>query len=89
MIRALPTVIAGDFTTTPDAACIRYLTGRQSLSGRSVHYHDAWAVAGDGPGYTWTSENANTSSGTAVDAYTGQPRQQRRFDYGGDGAACR
>jgi endonuclease/exonuclease/phosphatase family metal-dependent hydrolase len=79
--RALPTVIAGDFTTTPDAACIRYLTGRQSLSGRSVHYHDAWAVAGDGPGYTWTFENANTSSGTAVDAYTGQPRHQRRFDY--------
>jgi endonuclease/exonuclease/phosphatase family metal-dependent hydrolase len=79
--RPLPTVIAGDFTTTPEAACIRYLTGKQSLSGRSVHYHDAWEVAGDRPGYTWTFENANTSSGTAVDSYTGQPRQRRRFDY--------
>jgi len=44
-----PTIIAGDFNATPDAASIRYLTGRQSLGGRSVHYHDAWEVAGEVP----------------------------------------
>jgi len=32
----LPTIIAGDFNATPDAASIRYLAGRQSLGGRSV-----------------------------------------------------
>ena len=44
----LPTVIAGDFNATPEAASIRYLTGRQSLNGRSVLYHDAWAVPAKG-----------------------------------------
>lgn len=52
--RALPTIIAGDLNAGPDAASVRFLTGRQSLSGRSVHYHDAWPVAGDGPGHTWS-----------------------------------
>jgi endonuclease/exonuclease/phosphatase family metal-dependent hydrolase len=84
--RALPTIIAGDFTATPDAACIRYLTGKQSLAGRSVHYHDAWAVAGDGPGYTWTAENANTramtdEAGRPIDVHVGQPYHRSRFDY--------
>nr|WP_246563174.1 endonuclease/exonuclease/phosphatase family protein [Bradyrhizobium liaoningense] len=50
--RTLPTIIAGDFNATPDAASIRYLGGLQSLAGRSVKYHDAWQIAGDGPGYT-------------------------------------
>ena len=61
--RALPTIIAGDFNAAPDAASIRYLTGRRSLQGRSVHYHDAWAIAGEGPGYTWTVDNPNASTG--------------------------
>jgi len=51
----LPTIIAGDFNAGPDAASIRYLTGRQSLEGRGVLYRDAWAIAGQGPGYTWSS----------------------------------
>lgn len=54
---AVPSIIAGDFNASPDAASIRYLTGLQSLAGRSVRYHDAWAVAGDGPGYTWSVDN--------------------------------
>jgi endonuclease/exonuclease/phosphatase family metal-dependent hydrolase len=77
--RDLPTVIAGDFNAAPDAASIRHLTGRQSLGGRSVLYHDAWAVAGDGPGYTWTSDNPNTRAG--ADQIVRQPGHHRRFDY--------
>jgi endonuclease/exonuclease/phosphatase family metal-dependent hydrolase len=46
---ALPTIIAGDFNAAPDAASIRYLTGLASIGGRSVYYHDAWAVAGADP----------------------------------------
>lgn len=75
----LPTIIAGDFNAAPDAASIRYLTGRQSLSGRSVHYHDAWEVAGDGPGHTWTADNAHTAD--LLDRIVRQPGHRRRLDY--------
>jgi endonuclease/exonuclease/phosphatase family metal-dependent hydrolase len=76
---ALPTIIAGDFNATPDASSIRYLTGRQTLGGRSVCYHDAWAVAGQGPGDTWTVDNPNAA--TAIAQIVGQPRHRRRVDY--------
>jgi endonuclease/exonuclease/phosphatase family metal-dependent hydrolase len=76
---ALPTVIAGDLNAAPDAACIRYLTGRQSLAGRSVMYHDAWEIAGQGPGFTWTDDNPNARG--VIDAIVGQPQHQRRIDY--------
>jgi endonuclease/exonuclease/phosphatase family metal-dependent hydrolase len=77
--RALPTVIAGDLNADPDSASIRFLTGRQSLAGRSVHYHDSWAIAGDGPGYTWTDANANAAE--EIGAVVRQPRHRRRLDY--------
>jgi endonuclease/exonuclease/phosphatase family metal-dependent hydrolase len=75
----LPTIIAGDFNATPDAASIRYLTGQQSLGGRSVHYHDAWAVAGQGPGFTWNTDNPNARS--EINAIIRQPGHRRRIDY--------
>jgi endonuclease/exonuclease/phosphatase family metal-dependent hydrolase len=77
--QTLPTIIAGDFNAAPDAASIRYLRGLQSLGGRSVHYHDAWAIAGSGPGYTWTVDNPNTRN--VVDAVVRQPVHHRRIDY--------
>jgi endonuclease/exonuclease/phosphatase family metal-dependent hydrolase len=77
--RTLPTIIAGDFNATPEAASIRYLRGLQSLENRSVHYHDAWEIAGDGPGYTWTTENPNTRD--VVNAVVRQPERHQRFDY--------
>ncbi|MGW0249787.1 endonuclease/exonuclease/phosphatase family protein [Nocardia goodfellowii] len=75
----LPTIIAGDFNASPDAASIRYLTGRQSLSGRSAHYHDAWEVAGNGPGHTWSADNANAAA--LLDQIVRQPGHRRRLDY--------
>jgi endonuclease/exonuclease/phosphatase family metal-dependent hydrolase len=75
----LPTVIAGDFNATPDAASIRYLTGLQSLGGRSVKYHDAWEVAGEGQGYTWSVDNPNAQS--EIGGIVRQPRHRRRVDY--------
>ena len=77
--RALPTIIAGDFNAAPDAASIRYLTGLRSIGGRGVHYHDAWAVAGDGPGHTWTVDNPNAAA--VIDQIVGQPNHRRRIDY--------
>jgi endonuclease/exonuclease/phosphatase family metal-dependent hydrolase len=77
--QTLPTIAAGDFNATSDAASIRYLRGVQSLNGRSVHYHDAWEIAGHGPGYTWTTENPNTRK--VVDAVVRQPERHQRIDY--------
>jgi len=68
-----------NLNATPEAASIRYLTGLQSLAGRSVQYHDAWAVAGDGPGYTWVVDNPNASS--VIDQIIRQPDHRRRVDY--------
>lgn len=75
----MPALIAGDFNAGPDAASIRYLTGRQSLDGRSVLYRDAWAVAGQGPGHTWSSDNPNAKAG--VEQIVRQPNYRERFDY--------
>jgi len=77
--RDLPTIIAGDFNAEPDAASMRFLTGRQSLAGRSVLYHDAWAVAGEGPGWTWSVDNPNARA--VVDQIVRQPNHKRRIDY--------
>jgi endonuclease/exonuclease/phosphatase family metal-dependent hydrolase len=53
-----PPILVGDFNAEPEAAEIRYVTGLQSLGGRSVAFLDAWRVAGDGgPGITWSNRN--------------------------------
>jgi endonuclease/exonuclease/phosphatase family metal-dependent hydrolase len=75
----LPTIIAGDLNADPEAASIRYLTGRQSLGGRSAHYHDAWDVAGTGPGHTWTVDNPLALQ--EIQQVVGQPTHRRRIDY--------
>jgi len=54
----LPAVLCGDFNAAPDSAEMRFLSGLQSLDGRSTYFQDAWAVAGDGgPGHTWDGDN--------------------------------
>jgi endonuclease/exonuclease/phosphatase family metal-dependent hydrolase len=51
-------VLLGDFDARPDSASMRFWTGRQSLDGASVCYHDTWeTVRGDEPGHTFTPEN--------------------------------
>ena len=76
----LPPILAGDFDATPDAASMRFLTGLQSLAGRSTFWLDAWTVVGDGsPGYTWSSDNPNVAPFAA--AVLGQPVHHRRIDY--------
>ncbi len=69
----LPPVIAGDLNAEPDSAEIRFLTGLQSLGGRSALFYDAWRVAGDGgPGFTWS--NRNPYARLAIEP-------ERRIDY--------
>lgn len=75
-----PTIIAGDFDAAPDSASIRFLTGRQSLSGMGVFFLDAWEQAGDGSrGPTWTFENESTRP--LINAIIRHPSHSRRIDY--------
>lgn len=51
-------VLAGDFDADPDAASVRFWSGRQSLEGMSTCYRDAWDAVHPGePGHTFTPEN--------------------------------
>lgn len=68
-----PPILVGDFNAEPDSAEIRYVAGLQSLAGRSVHFRDAWRMAGDGgPGFTWEGRNPYTRPWLEPD---------RRIDY--------
>jgi endonuclease/exonuclease/phosphatase family metal-dependent hydrolase len=70
---AFPPIVVGDFNAEPDSAEIRYATGLQSIDGRSVFFHDAWAVAGDGgQGHTWCNRNEYAAVALEPD---------RRIDY--------
>ncbi len=76
----VPSIVAGDFDATPDSASVRFLTGKQSLGGLSVHFRDAWAEAGDGtPGYTWTYRNSSAAG--VIDRCFQDRRHERRIDY--------
>ena len=75
-----PPIIAGDFDAAPEAASVRFLTGKQSLDGMSVCFRDAWAEVGDGgPGYTWTTDNRHVREW--VEAVMFEKRHARRIDY--------
>jgi endonuclease/exonuclease/phosphatase family metal-dependent hydrolase len=51
-------ILAGDLTDPPDSASVRFWTGRQSLSGVSVCYRDAWqSLHAAEPGDTYSPEN--------------------------------
>ena len=71
----LPTILAGDFNAEPGAASIRYLSGLQSLGGRSAHYPPtpgrSRATAPDTPGPTRTREHARRSPPSSASPGTG------------------
>lgn len=51
-------ILVGDFDADPEAASIRFWSGRQSLDGMSVCYRDAWAsMHPDDPGHTFTPDS--------------------------------
>jgi endonuclease/exonuclease/phosphatase family metal-dependent hydrolase len=57
-VRDQQVVLVGDLDADPDAASIRFWSGRQSLSDMSVCYRDAWESARpDEPGDTFTPRN--------------------------------
>ena len=51
-------VLAGDLDADPDAASVRFLTGKQSLDGLSVCYRNAWESAHPGEaGHTFSTHS--------------------------------
>lgn len=52
-----PPILAGDLNAAPDADEVRMLTGRTTVPVPGLVFHDAWEVAGAGPGFTWTNAN--------------------------------
>jgi endonuclease/exonuclease/phosphatase family metal-dependent hydrolase len=75
-----PSIIAGDFDAMPDSDCMQFFAGRRVLDGRSVHYLNAWDVAGDGgPGHTWTTENPRVAA--FVESGLIEPVHHRRIDH--------
>jgi endonuclease/exonuclease/phosphatase family metal-dependent hydrolase len=69
-------VMAGDLDATPEAASIRFWSGRQSLDGTSVCYRDAWETRHPGePGFTFMpGHNPLVSANWPLD-------MSRRIDY--------
>ena len=60
----LHVVLAGDFDAVPDAASIRFWSGKQALNGTSVCYRDAWESTHPGdPGHTFTPRNPLVAGG--------------------------
>jgi endonuclease/exonuclease/phosphatase family metal-dependent hydrolase len=56
-------IVGGDFNAEPQAASMRFWTGRQSLDGASTAYRDCWeSVHGDEPGWTFDPANPLTAT---------------------------
>jgi endonuclease/exonuclease/phosphatase family metal-dependent hydrolase len=64
--------VCGDLNADPIADEIRMLTGRAAVPVPRLVFVDAWDVAGEGPGHTWSNDNAFA----ALDL-----EQNRRIDY--------
>ena len=74
--REPPVVLLGDFDAAPEAASIRFWTGRQSLDGTSVCYQDAWEAVHPGEaGHTFTPDNRLVRDGEMA------LERGRRIDY--------
>ena len=67
-----PPIVCGDFNAEPDSDEIRMLTGRAAVPVPRLVFVDAWDVAGDGPGFTWSNDNAFAARDLEAD---------RRIDY--------
>jgi endonuclease/exonuclease/phosphatase family metal-dependent hydrolase len=77
-----PVVLVGDLDADPDAASIRFLSGRQSLNDLSVCYRDAWASAHpDDPGHTFTPTNPLVRDGEVRGMRPFRDWPFRRIDY--------
>ncbi|WP_083866176.1 endonuclease/exonuclease/phosphatase family protein [Microbacterium yannicii] len=60
----LPVILVGDFDAAPDAASMRFLTGKASLGGMAVRYEDCWeALHPREAGHTFSPRNPLVRAG--------------------------
>jgi endonuclease/exonuclease/phosphatase family metal-dependent hydrolase len=59
--RGYPPILVGDLNAEPDSDEIRFLRGLTSLGRSRVYFADAFALAGEGPGYTFSRANPNAA----------------------------
>lgn len=69
----LPVILTGDLNAESSSAEIRKLNGRAAVPVRGLGFFDAWEVAGDGDGHTWTRANTHAAQ-VSLEA-------DRRIDY--------
>ncbi len=75
-------VMAGDLDADPAAASIRFWSGRQSLSGASVCYRDAWeSTHPEDAGHTFTPSNPLVRDGEVKGMLPFRDWPFRRIDY--------
>lgn len=55
--RSFPPVLCGDFNADPDSDEIRMLVGRAAVPVPPLVFWDAWSMAGEGDGCTWSNAN--------------------------------
>jgi endonuclease/exonuclease/phosphatase family metal-dependent hydrolase len=70
--RSYPPLLCGDLNATPTSDEVRMLTGRAATPAPGLVFHDAWEVAGEGPGFTWRNDNPFAARALEPD---------RRIDY--------
>lgn len=57
MAGKMPPILCGDFNAEPMSEEIRRVTGLSKAAAEGLVFHDAWLVAGEGKGFTWSNEN--------------------------------
>jgi endonuclease/exonuclease/phosphatase family metal-dependent hydrolase len=55
--RTYPPILCGDMNAVPVSDEMRMLTGQAAVPVPKLVFHDAWDVAGSGPGLTWSNAN--------------------------------
>ena len=90
-----PPIVCGDFNAPPQSACVRFLTGLQSLEGATAHFYDAFARANPPgtPGFTWSHTNRHTRVWLEPDArldyiFVGEPDWRGRGHVARCAVAC-
>jgi len=79
----MPPILCGDFNAEPMSDEIRSLTGLATSATEGLVFHDAWATAGAGEGYTWNVENPYSAEefepNRRIDyIFTGHPKARGR-----------
>ncbi len=75
-----PPVVCGDFNAAPTTDEVRMMTGEAAVPVEGLAFFDAWQVAGEGPGLTWSNDNPIAAQalehGRRIDyVFVGPPRQ--------------